>query len=81
VIELSRRYRLPVLGIVLSPPRLAVGLPPEAGAAAVRCAPRAVDEFGRPAGEVAAYARDTITHCRGPASRRPSHNPRLGRRT
>jgi hypothetical protein len=61
VIELSRRHRLPVLGIVLSPPVWLSGCP-EAGAAAVRCAPRDVAEFGRLAGEVAAHARDAISH-------------------
>ena len=48
VLDLSRRHRLPVLGIVLSPPTWA---PP--GDAAT---------FGRLAGEVAAHARDTVTH-------------------
>jgi hypothetical protein len=47
VLELSRRYELPVLGIVLIPP----------GWLALQDA----KEFGRLAGEVAAYARDTIT--------------------
>jgi hypothetical protein len=61
VIELSRRYRLPVLGIVMSPPAWLSNCP-EAGAAAVRCAPHDLREFGRLAGEVAAHARDTISH-------------------
>jgi hypothetical protein len=47
VLELSHRYQLPVLGIVLSPPAWG----PRDDAAT----------FGRLAGEVAAHARDTIT--------------------
>jgi hypothetical protein len=47
VLELSRRYQLPVLGIVVIPPAWA----PADDAAT----------FGRLAGEVAAHARDTIT--------------------
>jgi hypothetical protein len=47
VMELSRRHRLPVLGIVLSPPSWVSHDHAEA--------------FGRLAGEVAAHARDTIT--------------------
>jgi hypothetical protein len=47
VMELSRRHRLPVLGIVLTPPSW---VPPDQAEA-----------FGRLAGEVAAHARDTIT--------------------
>jgi hypothetical protein len=48
VMELSRRHQLPVLGIVLTPPSWM----PLADA----------ETFGRLAGEVAAHARDTITH-------------------
>jgi hypothetical protein len=48
VLELSRRYELPVLGILMSPPG--------------SLSPPDPQEFGRLAGEVAAYARDTITH-------------------
>jgi hypothetical protein len=48
LLELSRRYQLPVLGIVLRPPTWAPLDDAEA--------------FGRLAGEVAAHARDTITH-------------------
>jgi hypothetical protein len=60
VLELSRRYELPVLGIVMSPPTWLSSCP-EAGTAAVRCAPHDMAEFGRLAGEVAAHARETIT--------------------
>jgi hypothetical protein len=49
-----------VLDIVLSPPAW-LSTCPEAGTAAVRCPPCDVDEFGL-AGEVAAHARDTISH-------------------
>jgi hypothetical protein len=48
VLELSRRHELPVLGILLSPP--------------TQVSPRDAAEFGRMAGEVAAHARDTVTH-------------------
>jgi hypothetical protein len=48
VLELSRRYELPILGILMSPP----GSP----------APPDPVEFGRMAGEVAAHARSTIAH-------------------
>jgi hypothetical protein len=48
VLELSRRYELPVLGILLSP--------------STHVSPRDAAEFGRLAGEVAAHARDTVTH-------------------
>ena len=61
VIELSRRHELPVLGILMSPPTWLSSCP-GAGAAAVRCAPADMQEFGRLAGEVAAHARGTISH-------------------
>jgi hypothetical protein len=61
VIELSRRFELPVLGILMSPPTWLSSCP-EAGAAAVRCAPADMEEFGRLAGEVAARAPGTISH-------------------
>jgi hypothetical protein len=48
VLELSQRYQLPVLGILLSPP----GSPTSPDA----------QEFGRLAGEVAAHAHATVTH-------------------
>ena len=48
VFELSRRYELPVLGILLSPP--------------TQVSPSDAAEFGHLAGEVAAHARDTVTH-------------------
>lgn len=48
VMELSRRHQLPVLGIVLTPPSWV----PLADA----------ETFGRLVSEVAAHARDTITH-------------------
>jgi hypothetical protein len=59
VIELSRRYRLPVLGIVLNTPAYLSDCPgPNAGL----CAPRDPGEYGRLAGELAAHARGTIAH-------------------
>jgi hypothetical protein len=61
VMELSRRYGLPVLGIVMSPP-MWLSSCPEAGLASVRCAPHDMTEFGRLAGEVAAHARGAISH-------------------
>jgi len=61
VIELSRRYELPVLGILMSTPAWLSSCP-ERGMDAVRCAPDDMDEFGRLAGEVAAHARETISH-------------------
>lgn len=48
VLELSRRYELPILGILLRPPGTAPWDDAEA--------------FGRLAGAVAAHARDTVTH-------------------
>jgi hypothetical protein len=48
ILQLSRRHELPVLGILLSPP----GSPTSPDA----------NEFGRLAAEVAAHARETITH-------------------
>ena len=60
VMELSRRHRLPVLGIIMSPPTWLSSCP-EAGLAAVRCAPSDMEEFGRLAGEVAAHAGHAIS--------------------
>jgi hypothetical protein len=48
VLELSRRHELPILGILLRPPGVAPWKDPEA--------------FGHLAAEVAAHARDTVTH-------------------
>jgi hypothetical protein len=48
VLALSRRYQLPVLGILMSPPGAPEAPPP--------------GQFGRMAGEVAAHARGTIAH-------------------
>jgi hypothetical protein len=59
VLELSRRYELPVLGILLSTPTWLSSCP-ERGSAAVRCAPNDMEEFGRLTAAVAAHARDTI---------------------
>jgi hypothetical protein len=61
VIELSRRYRLPVLGIMLS-------IPPWLSACSANipdaplCAPRDMHVYGELTGAVAAHARGTITH-------------------
>jgi hypothetical protein len=48
VLELSRRYELPILGILMRPPGAAPWHDPQA--------------FGRLAAAVAAHARDTVTH-------------------
>ncbi len=61
VMELSRRYRLPVLGIVLGTPAY-VSDCPELGADAGRCGARDPGEYGRLAGELAAHARGTIAY-------------------
>jgi hypothetical protein len=61
IAALSRRYDLPVLGILLHSPAWLSSCP-EAGAEAVRCAPRDPAAFGRLAGQVAAHARATIRH-------------------
>src|SRR5688500_1444277 len=52
IAELSRRHDLPVLGILLHSPAWLSSCP-EAGAEAVRCAPRDPAVFGRLAGQVA----------------------------
>ena len=61
VMELSRRYRLPVLGIVLGTPAY-VSDCPERGADAGRCGARDPGEYGRLAGELAAHARGNIAY-------------------
>ena len=62
VLELSRRYDLQVLGIVLDTPDYLSPChqlqPPERG----RCPPTDLEEYGRIAGELAARARATISH-------------------
>jgi hypothetical protein len=62
VLELSRRYDLQVLGIVLDTPGYISPcqqyLPPERG----RCPPTDLEEYGRIAGELAARARGTVSH-------------------
>jgi hypothetical protein len=80
VIELSGRYRLPVLGHrdELAPPGCRAAPRRERGPCAARRATLTSSAAWRARSP---HTRDTITHCRGPASRRPSHNPRLGRRT
>jgi hypothetical protein len=62
VLELSRRYELPVLGIVLDTPQYLSTCPdlpsPERG----RCPPTDLEEYGRITGELVARARGTISH-------------------
>jgi hypothetical protein len=61
ITELSNRYELPVLGILLAPPAYLTSCP-ERWPDSVRCPPADPAEFGRLAGELARRARDTITH-------------------
>jgi hypothetical protein len=61
VISLSRRYRLPVLGILLRAPSY-ISTCPERVPSPFLCPPRDPEEFGRLAGEVAAHARGAIAH-------------------
>jgi hypothetical protein len=61
VLELSRRYDLPVLGIVLATPA-AISTCPERAPDSGRCPAADPPEYGRLAGELAAHARDTVTH-------------------
>jgi hypothetical protein len=61
VVELSRRYDLPVLGLVLDTPAY-VGNCPERWPDAGRCAARDPAQYGRLAGELAAHARGAISH-------------------
>jgi hypothetical protein len=61
VMELSRRERLPVLGVIRDVPRYLSSCPerwPDSG----RCPPTDPAEFGALAGEIAAHARGTIDH-------------------
>jgi polysaccharide biosynthesis protein PslG len=60
VIELSRHYRLPVVGIVLSTPGWLSSCP--ASRNAPLCAPRDMRAYGELVGAVAAHARGKITH-------------------
>jgi hypothetical protein len=61
VMELSRRHRLPVLGILLAPPRFTSACP-ERWPDSARCAAADTDEFGALAGAIAAHAEGTIGH-------------------
>jgi hypothetical protein len=61
VIDLSRHYRLPVLGIVLGMPTWLSGCP-ERPRDAPLCAPRDMRVYGQLAGAVAAHARGAIRH-------------------
>jgi hypothetical protein len=61
VLELSRRYELPVLGIILDTPA-AISTCPERGGGSGRCPAADVEAYGRLAGELAAHARGTVTH-------------------
>jgi hypothetical protein len=61
VISLSKKYDLPVLAILLSPPRFTSACPerwPDSG----RCAAADTAEFGALAGQVAKHAAGTIGH-------------------
>jgi hypothetical protein len=61
VMALSEKYELPLLAIVLSPPRFTSACPerwPDSG----RCAAADAAEFGALAGEVAKHAAGTIGH-------------------
>jgi hypothetical protein len=61
VISLSRKYDLPVLAILLSPPRFTSACPerwPDSG----RCPPEDTAEFGALAGQVAGHADGAIGH-------------------
>jgi hypothetical protein len=59
VIELSRRYQLPVLGILLHPPA-SITTCAERGPEGVRCAARDPEQFGRLAAQVAVHAHGVI---------------------
>jgi hypothetical protein len=61
VLELSRRYELPVLGIVLDTPA-AISTCPERGSNSGRCPAADPQAYGRLAGELAAHARGTVSH-------------------
>jgi hypothetical protein len=61
VLELSRRYDLPVLGIVLDTPA-AISTCPERRPDSGRCPAADPAEYGRLAGELAAHARGAVSH-------------------
>jgi hypothetical protein len=61
VLELSRRYELPVLGIVLDTPA-AISTCPERRPDSGLCAAADPAAYGQLAGELAAHARETVTH-------------------
>jgi hypothetical protein len=60
VMELSRRYELPVLGVILHVPAY-ISTCPERWPDSARCAAANPSEFGRLAGEIAGHARGTIS--------------------
>ena len=61
VTELSKKYDLPVLGILLAPPRFTSACP-ERWPNSSTCPAADTDEFGALAGAVAEHAGDTIRH-------------------
>jgi Glycosyl hydrolase catalytic core len=61
VLELSRRYDLPVLGIVLDTPA-AISTCPDRRPGSGLCAAADTAEYGRLAAELAAHARATVSH-------------------
>jgi hypothetical protein len=61
VLELSRRYRLPILGIVLDTPA-AISTCPERRPDSDRCPAADPAAYGRLAAELAAHARGTVSH-------------------
>jgi hypothetical protein len=61
VLELSRRYELPVLGIVLDTPA-AISTCPERAPDSGRCAASDAAAYGQLAAELAAHARGTVSH-------------------
>jgi hypothetical protein len=61
VMALSKKYDLPVLGILLAPPRFTSACP-ERWPDSAKCAAADTHEFGALAGAVAEHAADTIHH-------------------
>jgi hypothetical protein len=62
VLELARRYELPVLGIVLDTPAYISTCPERPSPDSGRCAASDPAEYGHIVGELAAHARGTVTH-------------------
>ena len=61
VVALSRRHRLPVLGILLAPPGYVSSCPDRWPETAL-CPAADTEEYGRLAGEVAEHAAPAISH-------------------